>query len=340
MAKIDIQYYGFNYPPHSLINILKSINFADDKNFIIFDPLSGVEFPQDQICDIPKENLYVIINTHEGASHLWFDRLIAQLINQCHIPQSNIILRSGCLYNPSSPIHHIHTIADECGGFIYKFIDVDLSVLPTATDYHYLCLNRLHRWQRYQLVNNLLTQGLDKFGKISYLARPIYNDTRFPMVLDSDNVSWEEQRDIDNPIFTNALFNVITESAYEPESVKRIVDFHYLPGMTEKSFKCFAMHQIPIWLAPYFSVQCYRDLGFDVFDDIVDHSYDLEIDPVRRIKLVTDQVNKICGMSNLHQIRQQLKSRFLKNLDTLKFHSKYQAEIPQWQKIFNLINKD
>jgi hypothetical protein len=339
MTKINIQYYGFNFPPHSLISLLNAINFVDDKNFIIFDPLNGVELPQDQLWSISKENLYIIITTHEGASHLWFDQLLDQLINKYQIPQSNIVLRSGCLYNPDSPIFHIHTIADECGGFVHRFNHVDLTVFPTDTTHHYVCLNRLHRWQRYRLVKNLLNRGLDNFGKISYLDNPTRNDPCFPLVLDSDDISWKDQRDINNSIFSGALVNVITESAYEPEPGHDI-NFHHLPGMTEKSFKCFAMHQIPIWLAPHFSVNCYRNLGFDVFDDIIDHSYDLEPDPEHRINLVITQIEKLCRLSNLHEIRKKLKPRFLKNLDTLKFYSNHQVELPQWQKFFNLDGKD
>ena len=95
------------------------------------------------------------------------------------------------------------------------------------------------------------------------------------------------------------------------------------------------MHQIPVWLAPYLSVDCYRELGFDVFDDLVDHSYDLEPDPVQRIKLVADQVEILCGLTNLDDLRQQLLPRFLKNINTMKSLSDHSLELPQWQKIFN-----
>jgi hypothetical protein len=104
--------------------------------------------------------------------------------------------------------------------------------------------------------------------------------------------------------------------------------------MTEKSFKCFVMHQIPVWLAPYYSVSCYRNLGFDVFDDLIDHSYDLEPDPTQRIKLVADQVERLCDLTNLDNLRQKLLPRFLKNIDTLKSLSNHALELPQWQKIF------
>lgn len=334
---IDIQHYGFDSAPVALIHLLKSFDFLDNKRFIIFDPLNGVDFPYEKIQLVSKKNLHIVITTHEGASHLWFDRLLDKLVNQCQIPISSIILRSACLYNPTSTVKHIHTIVDECSDFIYKVNDLNLEMTPHTT-HHYVCLNRLHRWQRYALVSNLLDQGLDTFGKISYIKKPPNcADHRFPIMLDYKNkhsdVSWQEQRDISHPAIVGALLNVIAESAYEVEPGAVAVELHYLPVMSEKSYKCFAMHQIPIWLAPYRSVDCYRNLGFDVFDDYVDHSYDLEPDPVRRVKLVADQIKNFCARSNLNKVRQQLHSRFLKNIQTLKLHTHHEIELPQWKKI-------
>jgi len=45
--------------------------------------------------------------------------------------------------------------------------------------------------------------------------------------------------------------------------------------LTEKTFKCFAWHQLPIFVATPGHVSKVRELGFDVFDDIFDrHVYD------------------------------------------------------------------
>jgi hypothetical protein len=46
--------------------------------------------------------------------------------------------------------------------------------------------------------------------------------------------------------------------------------------LTEKTFKVFAWHQLPIFVATPGHVAVVRSLGFDLFDDIIDHSYDTE----------------------------------------------------------------
>jgi hypothetical protein len=110
---------------------------------------------------------------------------------------------------------------------------------------------------------------------------------------------------------------------------------HHRPGMTEKSYKCFALFQIPIWLAPYRAVACYRNLGFDVFDDIVDHGYDLEPDPIKRIRLVTDQIENIVKLNQLTEIKTKLIPRFEKNWQQLKYYAhNFSTELPQWQTLF------
>lgn len=44
--------------------------------------------------------------------------------------------------------------------------------------------------------------------------------------------------------------------------------------MSEKTFKTFAWHQIPIFVSTPGHVRAVRELGFDLFDDLFDHSYD------------------------------------------------------------------
>ena len=322
-----IKHYGFTFPPVGIISILKQVAPANIKIYIL-DPIGGVELPYAEL-DV---NCYVVITTNEGASHRWFDRLIDRL-QSVGVPLDHIIIRSCCLRDTDSPVLHIHTIVDECSNFITGLKNYTPQVVvPT---HHFVCLNHLHRWQRYQLVKEILDRGLDKFGYVSYLQKPNNDDTRFPLVIDQTEITWEEQRNITMPALTGALFNIICETAYESDTDQLV--YHHLPGMTEKSYKCFALDQIPVWLAPYRAVSCYRNLGFDVFDDVVNHAYDLESDPVRRIEMVADQVQKLCSfsLSDLSELKQQHLTRFDHNWKNLKRYAHdFTTEIPQWKQLF------
>lgn len=323
-----IRYFGFDYPPVGIIDVLEQTAPADAKFFII-DPISGAELPYDKL----DANSYVIITTNEGSSHNWFNRLIPML-NEYGVDDRHIIIRSSCLWDPDSPVQHVHTIVDECSDFVTA-VQYHLSWSESPT-HHFVCLNRGHRWQRYKLVKSLLDHGLNHKGKITYIKSPSWADSRF-LTLSGQDIDWQQQRDINDPGIQGALFNVVCETAYEPEPGSSVLTHHHRPGMTEKSYKCFAIGQIPIWLAPYRAVSCYRDLGFDVFDDIVDHSYDLEPDPVQRIAMVANQVQRVCGLSlsAVVDLKHSYQARFEHNWNNLlRYAHDFSTEIPQWQALF------
>jgi hypothetical protein len=323
-----IKYYGFDFPPVGIIGILEQLA-PPDKKFYILDPIGGQSLPYHEL----DADCWVIVTTNEGSSHHWFDLLIPQL-ESCGIPKNQIIIRSACLWDPDSPVRHVHTIVDECSDFVSTLSSTTIN--DTIPTHHYVCMNRGHRWQRYALVKNLLDRGLDQHGTLTYIELPYGHDPNF-IKLTRDDPDWHEQRNITDPGLNGALFNIVTETAFEPEDTDQSLIHHHRPGMTEKSYKCFALWQIPVWLAPYRAVSCYRQLGFDVFDDIIDHSYDLELDPAKRIGMVTDQVSKICKLSlqDLADLKTKLAPRFQHNLAQLKHYANnFDTEIAQWQALF------
>ena len=324
-----IRYFGFKFPPVGIIGILEQLAPADSQIYIL-DPIGGQELPYHEL----DTNSWVVITTNEGSSHKWFDRLISRLIST-GVKQDRIVIRSACLWDPESPVRHVHTIVDECSDFVTMLRDYQPTTnVPT---HHFVCLNHGHRWQRFELTCELINRNLKQHGQISYIQSPPAPVSGFPILIDKSAVSWHEQRDIDFPELTGALYNVIGETAYEPEPGISQLTHHHRPGMTEKSYKCFALYQIPIWLAPYRAVACYRALGFDVFDDIIDHSYDLEINPARRIYMVADQVQKICEQSHtqLLELKKHLLPRFEHNWSRLSHYAhNFATELPQWKALF------
>jgi hypothetical protein len=323
-----IKHYGFGFPPVGIINALEQ-TAPPDTQFYVLNPFGEVELPYHEL----DSTSYVIITTQEGSSHRWFDRLIPTL-NKHGIDNTHIIIRSSCLWDPDSPVNHIHTIVDACSDFVSGIENYQPNVNNPI--HHFVCQNRGHRWQRYRLVKTLLDRDLGNQGHITYIQLPVSHDPRF-VALSKPDITWHEYSNINEPAVQGALFNVICETAYEPLPGSDMLTHHYRPGLTEKSYKCFAMNQIPVWLAPYRAVACYRNLGFDVFDDVVDHAYDLESDPVKRIEMVADQVQKLCSfsLSDLCALKQKFFLRFQHNWKNLNWYAhNFATEIPQWQQLF------
>jgi hypothetical protein len=351
---VTVKHFGFHFPPYGTIGILENLHFNKSLTFYIFDPLTGSELPYNEIATLDKETLFVIIQTGEGHGHRNFDILLNQLIDRCGVIPQHITIYSSCLYDPDSPVNNIGTITAQSTTTLELSGRDYISIEPA---YHYVCLNRYPRWERYAVVEALLDNGLDQFGKISYatmfadkkefsnsfIGKPDrrslmtsdrYHD-RFPMYLD-DVVSFEQGYNISTDI-ASALFNIVTESAYE-ESDKPVANATSTPSLSEKTYKCFLSAQIPIMVAPQYTVRAARNLGFDMFDDIVQHdAYDTEPAPRRRIKLVVEQVQRICSMSleELQNLKTQFQSRFQRNHARMIDHDRnVRMDTDNWRNYF------
>ena len=107
--------------------------------------------------------------------------------------------------------------------------------------------------------------------------------------------------------YINCYINIITESLfYSPEV-----------HISEKSFRPFYFMQLPIFVATYNHVKYLRkQFAFDMFDDLIDHSYDLEKDHIKRMKMVFDEIKKLNDNKDLViEFYKQNKHRFEKNLE-------------------------
>ena len=120
--------------------------------------------------------------------------------------------------------------------------------------------------------------------------------------------------------YTNAV-NVICES----------MELDNQPiNLSEKTFKAFAWHQIPLWHASPGTVQSVRDLGFDVFDDVFDHSYDsLPYD--KRVESLVNQMhdfkNKYPTIESLNDLRTELWPRLVANNQRVNYWVEYESNI-------------
>lgn len=91
--------------------------------------------------------------------------------------------------------------------------------------------------------------------------------------------------------------------------------------LTEKTFKAFAWHQLPIFVATPGHVNMVRELGFDMFDDIIDHSYDNCTDINQHRVKVFSQLTKLIKMNptvnDWKNLRKKLWPRIVKNHERL-----------------------
>ena len=83
--------------------------------------------------------------------------------------------------------------------------------------------------------------------------------------------------------------------------------------VSEKSWKPLLSGQLFLILGPVGIIRYFKDLGVDVFDDLVDHAYDQETDLDKKIHLLMNSINGI--IDHVDQIWADTVSRRQKNLD-------------------------
>lgn len=113
-----------------------------------------------------------------------------------------------------------------------------------------------------------------------------------PVLLDGPTPGIEQHRATDPRIFRCLTDLIVESSNQEAESSSWTSTY-----ASEKTFKCFAWHQIPIWYAAPGHVAHVRNLGFDTFDDLMQsHAYDMVSDPAARADAVLDTLQDFLRM--------------------------------------------
>ena len=89
--------------------------------------------------------------------------------------------------------------------------------------------------------------------------------------------------------FHESYLNIVTESCFESNTkYKKIIH------PSEKSFRPYMYYQIPLFVATYNHVKYLRETyNFDMFDDLINHSYDEEFDDKKRLSLIIDEIGRL-----------------------------------------------
>lgn len=185
-------------------------------------------------------------------------------------------------------------------------------------DTKFICLIRRPSPSRARFASALINLPSVRlsFGSDSYASelgayRRYFADVDLPLLIDgytkrSINNLEHDQR---NPLFHSSAFNIVVESGSQDDHNV----WHSL-FISEKTFKAFGLRHIPIWFAVPRLVEQVRKLGFDLFDDVVDHSYDSVDDQTMRQECVVNEIKRLDTRYDLSQC-QHLRRKFSARLD-------------------------
>ena len=105
--------------------------------------------------------------------------------------------------------------------------------------------------------------------------------------------------------YYDSVFNIVTESFISADDI----------FLTEKIFKPIIWHQPFIIIGNPGSIEFLRTDGFDVFDDIIDHSYDNIIEIPERFEYIKKEIIRLCDIpiSDWVEILYRILPRLRKN---------------------------
>jgi hypothetical protein len=287
--------------------------------------------------------------TAEGPEELRIKKLLALLEQAGYSKDKIFYIDSGLNY------------FDFCNhGIVPNWIAASCHYLPELQSINpvetrtilFLALARLAKYQRLQFIIKMIQNGLDKESILScgsgdeeITVSEVFKDVPveirhlFPIIPNGTKISRHEGSTGIDPIFKKCLINIVLESNYE----NNLFDISGPPShcwdrlfYTEKTDKCFYMEQMPIFLAKTGYVAELRRLGFDLFDDIIDHSYDNEINPYIRIDSVISECKRLheIGISNLlttYNISERLaRNKLLPIKIREQYYTEFKYKLIQW----------
>lgn len=257
-----------------------------------------------------------------------FDGMLEYLSTQTKIPKENFAVLVSQVPEDKYDFGTRIQVDNEYMCTLYNFYD---NLIQQNVDWenieltkHCVVLSRRPTLFRAKLVKSLLElypkHVMASFGvrtttdTVTYpFFKEYFKPMEYPLSLDSSSIDETLNHTSPGDIIFQALVQVIPETTQYDEN----------PFVTEKSFKVFAWHQLPIWYTSTGHVQIMRDLGFDVFDDIFDgHQYDSASSEEEHFNSVMTTIRnffkKYPTLKSVSKLRNELWDRIKQNDHHLK----------------------
>lgn len=205
-------------------------------------------------------------------------------------------------------------------GFLDHVRNLKINWNGLARAHILLCLMRRPTVTRSQICKYILDNFSSEDYVLSYgsaMTSTWVDDVtniNLPILLDGNTNNGDAYHLMSDSRAFGCLVNFVAETSdqiYNNANVGYASQF-----ITEKTFKAFAWYQIPIWSAVPGTVQRVRELGFDVFDDWVNHDYDVIEDYKDRLDRCLDATRNLVHkiqITGIQQAHQTLMPRFIEN---------------------------
>jgi hypothetical protein len=328
-------FYVINY-------MCKLIKIVNENNFIISEEI---------LSYVRDKNLKVVFLSEQEVNRCekkTMETLVLQLKKR-NVPESNFYY----LNNNSKLLQykeelgcelHVHTL--KClFEFMVRNMNLHKSTFNRERESFFLLQNRRLKTHRVFILAYLKKHNILKDTNWSLLndfndtVQPFFNtkDERFLPYVDNFNyftkvknklLKHEENYEVvdtsvcvlgDLQTYHQSYINLIAETYFEYDEIH----------ITEKSFRSFYYYQLPVFIASYQHVQHMRKTWeFDFFDDLIDHSYDLERDHEKRLLMVSNEIKRLHDNKEIViDFIKNNENRLIHNHNLIKLYNKQSSTI-------------
>tara|TARA_B100002019_G_C21245089_1_gene587837 strand:- start:287 stop:1477 length:1191 start_codon:yes stop_codon:yes gene_type:complete len=169
----------------------------------------------------------------------------------------------------------------------YDFVGGWKNKMDVERSKHFISLNHGKKRHRTSLIDTIINNNLQEKGYFSYVSKGITLDIGSEEDRQGDNdvlVKWFAGL---NHLYADSYFNFTTETLFHEQSIR----------FSEKIFKPILYQQPFLMYSSPLMLKKFKELGYKTFDEWFDESYDEEVDDDKRLKILNDEVVRLCSLS-------------------------------------------
>lgn len=293
----DFNWYS-DKKPEGLLHLERICRMYPEKKFILMTE----QYEMDLLCDV--NNLKFV-----DLPPICF-RYDKSKINYNRCTNKNQHPKKWLFLNGSARIYRIVSLSYILSKNISKFGHILAS--------HYIFEKIESHKKIYSLNKNVfqfdLKTSLNVNRGYNILKNKSFDLTQIPVWRGHDSTTKQISKNINDNI-DNYNNNII--KLYENVKLELVSGGHFsepTPCFSEKEYQCFYGRNFFIYLNSPRCIEWLRKWGFDVFDDVVNHNYDLIEDPSERmIRAIDDNIHLLDGSADLDQLWKEREERFNNN---------------------------
>jgi hypothetical protein len=186
---------------------------------------------------------------------------------------------------------------------------LDFNQTYTDFDYPYICLNNKNHIHRCMLVDELTGQGILDKGIVTWNRFPARNPSLYHFKHYSDDIrliSDDFETKLDSFLIPDEYYKSFLHVIGEATTT--------VPFITEKTCLPILFKKPFIVMADQYFHKRLVDLGFELYDEIIDYTFDSEPDMLKRAEAIAFNVKRITEQ-NTTELYQIIKEKAQRNYD-------------------------